>query len=125
MKPTIEELKAAVDEQVEYIESDCVPCDSLPLELRVLVDRAKRLGAAQYEAFVFGSERNPTHKQKTLAIAEGLKLLSRHTIVLKAEGGSVLVGIGRYFELDEADASVLVGLGWFIDSFTGYWCFCV
>lgn len=65
------------------------------------------------------------NKKKALGIAEGLKVLSRHAIVLKAEEGSVLVGIGRYFELNEDDAGVLVGLGWFIDEYTGHWCFCV
>ena len=48
MIPT-EELQAAVDSQLELLESDCVRADDLALELRVLVSRAKRLGARQHE----------------------------------------------------------------------------
>ena len=65
------------------------------------------------------------NKKKALGIAEGLKILANNAIVLKAEEGSVLVDVGVYFELNEADAGSLRSMGWFIDEYTGYWCFCV
>jgi len=66
-----------------------------------------------------------TTKKKALAIAEGLRLLARHAILIELDGGAVTVNIGKYFELDDADAGSMQSMGWFLDAFTGRWCFCV
>ena len=65
------------------------------------------------------------NKKKALGIAEGLKLLSFDAISLYAADGAVLVELQDFHLLDEKTENQLRSMGWFIDAYTGFWCFCV
>ena len=64
-------------------------------------------------------------KKKALALAEGLKLLANDATEVLCTDGAVLVGLGDDGSVAVRTADSLRALGWFVDAFTGRWCFCV
>ena len=64
-------------------------------------------------------------RKKTLNLAAGLSALADHAFEIYAADGAVLVSLAKDEQLPEATEVVLRKMGWFVDSYSEQWCFCV